>query len=119
LPAILRNVTVTVTGRGTQRRRRIGTGNLGAIQDHKLQLVELGLLAADLLEADLLCDLAGEDDLLRRVLLGGRVGGILEMQRREKVLACIGRARRPDEGCGRGGFGFACCRFIQSLVLKK
>ena len=101
LPAVIRIAA------GSVRARRIGVGKLDAIEDDELQLVELGLLAPDLFEADLLRYLAREDDFPWWVLVFNRVPGILELQGREEGLGRICRARGADEGCRCRGFLFA------------
>lgn len=78
----------------------IGAGNLTAVQDDELELVQLGLLASDLVKADLLSYLSRKVDLLWRVPLRSWVPGILELEGREEGLRRICWAGRADEGCG-------------------
>lgn len=75
----------------------IGPGQAHAVEDDDLQLVQLGLLAADLLEAHLLRNLGREDDRLLRLVLGC----VLLVQSCEEICLAVVRPSGPDKG-GRG-----------------
>jgi len=75
--------------------RIVGIRKPHAVEDDDLELVELGLLAADLVEAHLLGHLGGEDDWLLRLV----VGGVLLVQSCEKVRLAVVWPGRADEGC--------------------
>jgi hypothetical protein len=91
-------------------------GHLDAIKNDKSQLVQLGLLAADLLKADFLGYLAREFDLPGRVLALGWVAGVLEVQGREEGLGRISGARWADKGCRRRRLGSACKSSLSIMV---
>jgi hypothetical protein len=73
----------------------VGIDKSQTVEDDDLQLVQLGLLPADLLEADLLRDLCREDDRL----LGLVLRCILLMQGREEVRLAVVWPGGADEGC--------------------
>lgn len=74
------------------------------IDKNQLQLTQLGLLLPDFVEANLFCDLAGDDVL---TWLCRDLAGILVLESLEEGPGLLGRSRWPDEGSCSGGIGQA------------
>lgn len=79
--------------------------DLQVLKDDDGELGHIGLLPSDLLEADLLCTLPEEDDLLGCPPAVGKgiLGGVLVVDGCQKVPRRVSRARRPNKGCSGGG----------------
>lgn len=89
-------------------------GDARAVKDGVLQFGQIGLLAADLLEADLLGKLAGEPDL---DAVSRDLGRVLFLQGCDEApgrLSCPGGANKRGGG-GRFGFAFARKRACQPV----